>query len=268
MRASLIKWCKAEHNLKDAKFLRIGSLHDFREAEDPSLRDEAEGDAHFTVYFDVNTPISLSHLSRLAPDLFSFEGLQGSSILRRPFVANTDSLKMNFDTKSGLGRVGGSISYSVCESNAYIFCMSVGAIGECCPFPIYNSMWVLPSSKIHAFAKILRMQFERRSLAEWLRPDFLPTLGTSDFEALSLQVDYGSVVYGPRNISLTEVTETSVALIEQRIGRCEFFKPVSYCQEKEFRFVVRLVCKSHTMPLISKSEMLDAPEFANLLFDI
>lgn len=258
MRASLLKWCKAAHVLPGGQYLRIGSLADFRATTNDEIRDEREGDYDIVLDFFA-TNLTANQISRILPGAIGFGG-NTSLIKRRDKRVFIDSLHFN-GLPDGSFVVSAEATYQTRGNSALVFCMTFGTFGLSSPFEGYDGVWGLAEPNFDDFANELLAAVRDFGVAELvdLRGGQIPA------DRVIFEVDHKLVQYVGRRHLVGEADENSISKLEDIIANCEFYKPVRYAKEMEYRFVIRASYNNRYLKFLRTDLLLDARRFGRFV---
>jgi hypothetical protein len=227
----LIKFCRPEHRVPRCNRIIIGTLYDYRDAEEGPITPDGAYDFDLKVNGPIDVPGEVLDM------------LTSGAVLAdrpdRPRLPPGVSVKVdrldstpNPDGSRRVTHLSGRLRRMV--SNTYMFCMSTGEAHMPSPFPDYKSSWQVPLDMVKPFPEAMTGE---------LRQDLRASLRAAATEAGEKAPDpvvryvYGPVVYGPRVMTFDAQNPLTQASLTRALIRIPFIKPPVASNQQEFRFV-------------------------------
>lgn len=233
----LFKFCEQDHHPDyGSKFLRLGTLHQFREKEMKELSDEQEG--FFTYHFDL-------HAERYTVDqsneIMNFlDGEFSGNDITTPggqYTKYTPNL-VNAITGDGFAHISGSVFVEYSLANSFIFCMSASRDEDMVsPFPSYDRRWQLRTSEIQNFVGVLVSEVASQVEEGKIDLYYPPNLDRKFLLKPRIHVITRLVSYEKRVVSVSP-SRSITSQVSEALWNAPFSKPPSFAHEKEFRILV------------------------------
>lgn len=246
---NLYKFCRPEHKIGDAKFLRMGTLFDFREIENDEIRDEAEGTYKFDIEFRVKVELDRRIANLLLSGAMHFGSEKPPVQIPGTISADVKNIKIVDNTGENVIVEDTSVSVTRTVNNQFIFCMSYMDGGEpISPFSDYNSYWSIPVWRANEFAQKLSELIMSHSPFSEINEDIQNKNSFSSFANISIQWNYGPVNYIDKNIIFDNAADISYDKFLNTMINIPFTKPRKFSSEREYRFAFRISDRSLEYP--------------------
>lgn len=251
----LVKFCRSEHNvLSNGARLRIGTLQEFRDTENQSLKDEGEGTFRVVINFAQPTWIGFDWFRAVAKIGYE-EGPPKIPYVEGTVVSELQLLEVDRPRRRVLV-VGSVLIYEV-DSNAMVLCLSTQVRGTLTnPFDEYDSAWAIrPEHRGFFFSHLRKLLESKVRKEDWFQ------------EGIGFFSKSSPVGYGQRYFAATNEQDVPIDFIRYVAENCDLIKPIQFFTENEYRFILRLT----GMPTVVSEQIF--PRFVEgltlrpLLFD-
>lgn len=258
------KSCKRVHHINNGT-LRLGSLTEYRNSENPEIADREEGVHRFKINLEGEVEV----------DAYLFDSLNsGASISGKPvrrFPGFTASHLIHIEQ---VGPYGDTVILKDTKIevyrkalNCFIFCMSaVDDLAECSSlFSSYDDCWGIPVSNVEKFASklasaLLQTIKERQIAGDHVIPSNI------DANKIVITVAFGKVMYAARDLHINSANKEVFAGVVQRMASMVFIKPpIPFSREKEFRFHFTIEYQKKIIEPLCNSIIIDSRELINFV---
>lgn len=265
----LAKSCFAKDHIENRKTIRLGSLYEYRVAEDEQIADRHEGKLNFTLKFDSDVTVDRKWFNAFTQGAIHY-GPADDDRYYGFYEAYFECLNSKYDEKEGVTiRGGASAVIEQQYHNNFIFCMSLvseknEAFGI---FPKYDAYWYVDESKCMDFGQHLGFILYQHIVAEHAKGNFLVPQST-DISKLTVYLSYGKVMYIPREIHITDDKVIDLDDLTRRMQMTPFTKPPDPFEvEKEVRFCYVIESNGQLIEPIKNSVILDAQPLLQYLIE-
>ena len=248
----LIKFCKSEHNISNGSSLRVGTLYQYREIENPEIADGDEGKYTFHISFPDKIELDRRWANLLLSNAIGFGKTDDIPRFPGSFSAMIDKLHVVKQSDDTVTVKDTEVTINRESPNCMIFCMSEMEDANHCPFEGYDDNWSFAANRANEFAqRLAELIFSQVKLSNFhnaLSAKHTP----NSVRDLSLSVRHQRVIYRDRKLVVTPNNRPSFDDLVETILNVPFSKPDYYCTEQEYRFLFELHDRSQTFPPISE----------------
>ncbi|MCF6432646.1 hypothetical protein [Leisingera sp. MMG026] len=252
----LMKSCKADHHLKKADSIRIGTLGYFRKHPDPEVGDDLE--AALSTRVEIRSPSVFPSqvLTAILPQGIDFG--DNAKILRRPHQMYLNHYHINKVVRGQVHIERYDCRYVTEGSDALIFCMTLVKDQASDPRLGYSSSWKMRRSSAERFGKKLLAELNGK-----FRDEPVYFLGEDheengvDPNAVSFTLHHAPVKYRARNVHLVDPSLTELRKLGHLLKNSDMVKTLNYVDQDEYRFCFRLLHKDTLVKLRSDLEHVD-----------
>ena len=233
---NLVKYCSSSYNIEKGAKLQLGTLFYYQNIENKELMDEKEGSHELTINFTEDVELDIATANLL------FQGFAFGESPKTQFEGSYETIANHakfscFKDKVRIEKASIKIKRKI--NNCLMFCMS--HIDEGLPpviFGCHNDYWSLPIEKAELFGKCVSRLILDNAL--------FTAFGISPYEfqtidKLRLRIQHQKVIYKERNIDINQLNTPSYDELVQLIKEIIFIKPLSYSNEREYRFIFELI---------------------------
>ena len=239
--------------------LRLGTLSEYRRAENHAVRDEHEGTFKVSLDFPQETTVSIEALQRATLHTSPVSlGTSANNIRTRTFSGRfTEGCVFSVDNVSVASRtdekitLSGNVTVHSEGADAYVLCLSKDPkVGSIILDPEYNSVWSIKTGSILDFAnemiKVLTPLLatgeyvSQESVGPFVAPGFQFPRSKRNQLQFCLVAEIWPVLYREREIVLSsDISENVVREIYSCIDRSASIKPSHFIHEAEVRIIFR-----------------------------
>lgn len=260
---TLYKHCKAKHVPEKGRFLRIGTLSDFRRQENKFVQDKDEGSFSVNLNFDGKVRVSKEWFQSVTfraslLELFGFPAggrfsnntsfKQFKGIRTTGIITGGESVNILEDQQSHLV-LEGTIGIRLVLHDAHVFCLSsTSEIGSVILDSEYTHVWSVDRKNVKEFVDRLVELVGEAFTRENLITD-IPTGGIHHNTAIPLHLrekskfvnDFvmSNVHYMEKDIKVRSEGDIMLPQLYSILDNADRIKPLRFCSEAEERLVVR-----------------------------
>jgi hypothetical protein len=261
----LIKFCKAEHNIRLGAKLQIGTLFGYRNIENQEIRDDAEGKYDFTIEFPEE--IELDHRWAnllLAPGML-FGSKREIPRFNGSFDAHVETMNVVRSLRDSVVLERTKIHINRSVNNCFAFCMSLSEAAEKSPFKQYTDYWVIPDGRVEEFARQLGNLIFQQAKLSYFDSSLTERHSPLTARSLSIGVMHRKVIYRDRHMRITRENKPSYEELVDLLSNVQFLKPPGFSKENEYRFVFELNDGQIVFPAKERNLLLNLNPLADFI---
>tara|TARA_R110002051_G_scaffold322851_4_gene414532 strand:- start:104 stop:880 length:777 start_codon:yes stop_codon:yes gene_type:complete len=236
---NLVKFCRKEHNILNGAPIRIGTLHEYRQIENPEIKDEDEGKYTFTIEFPEEITLDRRWSNLLFQGFFGAGCIEELPRLPGKTTVHNESFGIVRQFGENLTIRDTKLRIEREFPDCFIFCMSLMTKVEN-PFAGYDDKWMVPYCKIDEFTRALASRFIKKIQPFYFEESIAEFFAPKNKDSLNLMIRDREVIYVERNMVITESNRPSYESLFNTLANIPFTKPSIFKPEKEYRFLFEL----------------------------